>query len=209
VSRHRGAAEVQRVVALKHSQLNPGAVLLIPLGLLLGPGYYLYCEHLSGRTTATLELDERADRWRLADGSIQRFRGGLAYRPVSLELHPERNDVRLALAFDMPADGNPAIDRYQATLFDVDHPLLQRELRIEARPGASASTKVGTLQAHTPGPHLFLLEELGTPGLTPLRVMLTVREEVERPLMPLVWTGIAMLLGGVGWTTYRLVPRAT
>ena len=207
--RHGSAAEVQRVVALKRPPLNPGTVLLVLLGLLLGPGYYLYCEHLSGRLTATFELSERADRWALPDGSIQRFRGGLAYRPVILDLHPERNFVRLTLTFDMPAEGQQAVNRDQATLFDLDHPLLQRELAVEARPGASASQRVGTVQVHTPGAHLFLLEELGAPGLTPARVVLTVREEVERPVMPLVWAGIAMLLAGAGWMTYRLVLRST
>jgi hypothetical protein len=123
-----------------------------------------------------LELSGRADRWALPDGSIQRFRSGLAYRPTTLGLHPERNGVRLA---------------------------------VEVRPDASASARVGTVQVHTPGPHLFLLEELRAPALTPARVVLTVREEVEHALMPLVWAGIAMLLAGVGWTTYRLVLRAT
>jgi hypothetical protein len=156
-----------------------------------------------------LELSGRADRWALPDGSIQRFRSGLAYRPTTLGLHPERNGVRLTLAFDMPAEGHPGVNRYQATLFDLDHPLLQRELAVEVRPGASASARVGTVQVHTPGWHLFLLEELRAPALTPARVVLTVREEVEHALMPLVWAGIAMLLAGVGWTTYRLVLRAT
>ena len=189
--------------------MNPASILLILLGLLLGPGYYLYCEHLSGRTATTLELNERADRWALPDGSIQRFRSGRAYRPLVLDLHPERNRVRLSLAFDLPAEGRPAVNHYQATLFDLDHPLLQRELSMHVRPGASASARVGTVQVHTPGEHLFLLEELGTPALTPVRATLTVREAVERPLMPVVWAGIAMLLAGLGWTTYRLVLRAT
>jgi hypothetical protein len=164
---------------------------------------------VSGRTTATFALDQRADRWALPDGSIQRFRSGLGYRPVTLDLHPERNGVRLTLAFDMPAEGSPAVNRYQATLFDLDHPLLQRELSVDVRPGASASARLGTVKIHTPGGHLFLLEELGTPALTPVRATLTVREEVERPLMPLMWAGIGMLLAGIGWTTYRLVLRAT
>jgi hypothetical protein len=128
---------------------------------------------------------------------------------VVLDLHPERNGVRLTLAFDMPAEGSPAVNHYQATLFDLDHPLLQRELSVHVRPGASASESIDTVQVHTPGEHLFLLEELGAPALTPVRAILTVREEVERPLMALVWAGIAMLLAGVGWTTYRLILRAT
>jgi hypothetical protein len=96
---------------------------------------------VSGRTTATFTLDQRADRWALPDRSIQRFRSGLAYRPVTLDLHPERNGVRLTLAFDMPAEGSPAVNRYQATLFDLDHPLLQRELSVDVRPSGIGATR--------------------------------------------------------------------
>ena len=183
--------------------------MLILLGLLLGPGYYLYCEHLSGRLAATLDLRERADRWVLPDGSIQRFRGGLAYRPVVLALHPERNAVRLTLTLELSTVGTAAINRYQATLFDLDQPLLQRDLSIAVRPGASPSARIGTVQVRTPGEHLFLLEELGAPALTPLRATVTVREQIERPLMPLIWGGVGMLLAGIGWSTYRLLLRAT
>jgi len=164
---------------------------------------------LSGRITATFALDARADRWVLPDGSIRRFRSGLAYRPLALDLDPERNGVRLSLSLDLPAEGSRAVNRYQATLLELDHPLLQRELSLNVAPGASPSARIGTVQVHAPGEHLFLLEELGAPALTPVRVSLTVREEVERPLMPLVWGGMAMLLAGVGWTTYRLLLRAT
>jgi hypothetical protein len=164
---------------------------------------------VSGRTTGTFAHDPPPDRWALPDGSIQRFRSGLAYRPLLLDLHPERNGVRLTLAFDMPAEGNPAVNRYQATLFELDHPLLQRELSMEVGPGASASARVGTVQVHTPGEHLFVLEELGAQALTPVRATLTVREEIERPSMPVVWAGVAMVLAGVGWMTYRLLLRAT
>ena len=71
--------------------LTRPALILLVLGLLLGPGYYAYCEYLSGEEVARHELRERADRWTLPDGSIQRFSGHLAYQPVILELTPQRN----------------------------------------------------------------------------------------------------------------------
>jgi len=190
-------------------RLKASALILVVLGVALGPAYYLYCEYLSGRDSASFELGTRAERWAMPDGSIQRFRSGLAYRPLPLDLHPERNRVRLTLTFDMPAEGAPAaVSEYQATLFDGDHPLLQRTLRVDMRPGASTAVTAGTLVIRTPAEHLFLLEELGAPALTPARVTLTVREAVEQPLMLLVWTGLALLLAGIGISVYALmVPR--
>jgi hypothetical protein len=189
--------------------LKAPALLLIVLGLLLGPGYYLFCERLSGRDSASFELGARAERWTLDDGSILHFRSGLAYRPVPLDLHPEHNHVRLSLTFVMPSEGaSTGINEYQATLFDGDHPLLQRTLRVGARPGESTSVTAGTVAIHTPAEHLFVLEELGSPRLTPSRVTLTVRETVEQPVRMLVWSGIALLLAGIGIGAYALIaPR--
>jgi len=39
------------------------AAILLILGLLFGPGYYLYSQHFNGRVSARVELTERAERW--------------------------------------------------------------------------------------------------------------------------------------------------
>lgn len=182
------------------------ALLLTVLGLILGPGYYLYCEHLSGREAPPLELKERADRWQLADGSIMRFRSGQAYRPVPLDLDPERNLVRLRLSFAMPAAPPSRTDtEYQASLFDLDQPLMQRILRLPAKPGGVHTIVLGTIVVRTPAEHLFVLEEIGNPVLPAAQVLLRVRESVEQPFMPLVWGGVAMLLSGIGLACYALI----
>jgi hypothetical protein len=182
------------------------SLLLIVLGLLLGPGYAAYCEYLSGRDSASFDLDGRADRWTLPDGSIQRFRSGLAYRPQPLDLHPERNRVRLTLVFDPPAENAATTtNEYQTTLFYDEHPLLQSTLHVELRPGTSAAKRAGTLSVYAPGEHLFVLEELGVPASIPSRVTLTVRESVEQPLKLLVWAGLVLLLTGIGLLAYALI----
>ena len=186
------------------------ALLLVILGLLLGPSYYLYCEHWSGREAAAVELKERADRWQLADGNIMRFRSGQAYRPVPLDLDPQRNRVRLRLSFEMQmpaAEPSSTSYEYQASLFDLDQPLVQRTLRVQAKPGGVQSMVVATVAVHTPAEHLFVLEEIGKPPLPPARVVLRVRESVEQPFMPLVWVGAAMLLGGIGFAWYARLAR--
>jgi hypothetical protein len=188
--------------------LRRPALLLIVLGLLLGPGYYLYCEHLSGEEIGRYELRERAERWTLADGSVQRFSGHLAYQPVVLELTPERNDVRLRLAFHPAPDAVPGENGYLATLFAFDHPLLQRELAVAVKAGSSTSAAVATLPVHEPAGHVFVLEEVGRPASAISHVTLTAYQGVERLVASLAWGGVAMLLAVVVLLVYPAIARA-
>lgn len=178
------------------------ALLLIVLGLLLGPGYYVYCERLSGQEVGRYELRERAQRWTLPDGTIQRFSGHLAFEPIVLDLTPEHNDVSLRLTFHAAADAQTATNRYQATLFDSDHPVIQRDVEVALRAGASRSVTLGAFPVHTPNEHVFVLEEVGTPGAAVATVTVTVAQDVERLVASLAWTGVALLLAGMGWLAY-------
>jgi hypothetical protein len=173
------------------------ALVLIVLGLLLGPGYYAFCEYISGEEAGRYELQDRADRWTLPDGSIQRFSGHLAYRPVILDLTPERNDIRLQLTFHAGLDSAAAENHYQATLFDLDQPVLQREVQVSLSAGKSASATVATVPVRQPSDHIFLLEEVGPQKAAVTHVTLLVSQNVERLVPSLAWTGIGMLvLGG-------------
>jgi hypothetical protein len=183
------------------------ALILIVLGLLLGPGYYAYCEYLTGEEVARHELRERADRWTLPDGSIQRFSGHLAYQPVILELTPEHNDVRLRLTFHAAADAAPGENQYQATLFDLDHPVRQRDLEVRLGPGDAQSAVVGIFPVHTPADHVFILEEVGKPGAAVSHVTLTAEQGVARLVSGLAWTGVALLLGGGAVLVYAMLVR--
>jgi hypothetical protein len=178
------------------------AVLLVVLGLLLGPGYYVYCEQLSGQEIGRYELRERAERGTLPDGTIQRFSGHLAFRPILLDLTPQHNDVRLHLTFHAAPDANAATSRYQATLFDSDHPVLQRDVEVALSAGESRSVTLGTFPIHTPNEHVFVLEEVGAPGAAVATVTVTAAQDVERLVGALAWTGVAMLLAGMGLLAY-------
>ncbi len=101
--------------------MKPQALLLIVLGLLIGPGYYAFCEHVSGRPGKNYALTERGNRWTLPDGSILRLRGGMAYKPVPLELTPESNSYRLRFSFNVTqADAIDAENNYQVSLLQGD-----------------------------------------------------------------------------------------
>lgn len=177
-------------------QMKPRVVLLMVLGIILGPAYYAYCMYFSSRTGETFALSERAERWVTPDGAILRFRGGLGYRPVELALGPEMNLVALRLRFDLPdpARGNaPPELHYQATLLEGEHTVLERAIRVTLAPGRSRSTDIGPLEIPYAGNYLFVLEEVGRFSQTP-DVSLSVLERVESANMVVVWTGLSLLI---------------
>ena len=227
MSRGGGTGQVQRVTALSSGlplsdllsgiwrRLSRGmlsrSVLLIVLGVILGPLYSAYWESLSGALRERHTLSDRADRWTLPDGSIQRFHGGLAYRPVALKLTPEMNRVRLRLSFEAaPGQAQaPGGNEYLATLLDVDHPVFERVLQLTLEPAGTATLDVRTFEVFVPSDYLFLLEEVGKPALAMTAVTLEVWERAEPPSRPVVWTGFGLLLAGMGMAAYALVAAPT
>jgi len=180
----------------------PPAILLIVLGLLIGPGYQAYCERWSGRQVDSVTLSERADRWLMPDGSIQRFRSGLAYRPVAITLHQDMGRVRFTLTFDFPPQGEPGEMEYLATLLIIDHPIFEQPVHVPMT--GETTVPVRTFDVESPGTYLFLLEEVGTPRQPATQVTLGMRVELEKLYQPLMWFGYAVLLVGLALLAYAL-----
>ncbi len=183
------------------------AILLIVLGVVLGPAYYGYCEYVSGEELQSVTVTERSDRWTLPDGTIQRFRKGLAYRPVELTLRPELNRLRLGLTFEFPAEGESQPVEYLATLLDQDYPVIEQPLLVN--PTGRVDKTVRTFEVQAAGNYLFLLEEVGPPR-PGASVTLHLRGEIEQQYRPLMWFGHGLLLMGLGLLAYSLargVPR--
>lgn len=183
------------------------AVFFILFGLLLGPGYFAYSRYVSGEDAASLELKERSDRFTLDDGSIQRFRSGFGYRPTALDLHPERNEIRLTLRFRLPDGAAPAdaTNRYLVTVLDGDYPVSQHDVSIDARPGRTQTVRLPPFATRSPLDHLLIVEELGKPALPAESVTVGVRERVF-PLSPTyAWSGFALLM--VGAVLYLVALR--
>lgn len=166
------------------------------LGLLLGPVYYGYCQHLSGKVAQTQALTERAERWIAPDGAIMRFHGGLAYKPIPLALHPDMNRVALRLRFSLPqaqrVDDTTKL-QYQASLLERDHTVLERPVALELRAGKHQGYEIGPFEVPYPASYLLVLEEVGKPGLVPA-ISLSIIEKIEQPNMLVVWTGLALLI---------------
>lgn len=184
--------------------------LLLMLGLLLGPTYYVFCEYLSGENGDTFELSERAARWTLPDGTILHVSNGKAFRPVTLKLDPEMNQIAFGLTFEA-APGSPdapkSTDEYQITLMQSDQPIFERALAVRLAPGGRTSVETGRLAVYYPGAYEFLLQETGAPRVPVSRVTLEVRKKIETLLLPLMWGGFAMLVAGLAITLEPYLPR--
>ena len=177
--------------------VRPQALLLLVLGLLIGPGYYAFCEHVSGRTGPNYALTERGNRWPLPDGSILRLRGGLAYKPLPLELTPESNGYRLRFSFNVTqADATDAANDYQVSLLQGDTGVTERSIHVKGR--GNVTVTLAPLQIFYPGSYVLVLEEVGTAPLTVSGVGLQIDTGVEKPEMWIAWSGLVLLVFGVG-----------
>jgi hypothetical protein len=177
--------------------VNPATVLLIVLGTIFGPVYLAYCKFLSGETAETYTLTERADRWELPDGAILRFRGGMGYRPVTLELTPESNLYRFRFIFDVArsrASPNDAGNEYQVSVLQGDVGIFERSFR--AAGNGAVSVALDPMEILYGGSYVLLLEEVGTPRLQVAGVKLEVRNKVEKKRTWLVWCGLVLLAVG-------------
>lgn len=177
--------------------MKPPTLLLIVLGAIFGPAYFAYCEYLSGETAETHTLTERADRWEFPDGAILRFRGGLGYRPVALELTPELNLYRFRFTFDVvrsEASAEDAGNEYQVSVLQGDVGIFERSFR--AAGNGAVSVALDPMEILYRGSYVLLLEQVGTPQLQVAGVKLEMRTKVEKMRTWLVWSGLVMLAFG-------------
>ena len=187
--------------------MKPQVLLLIVLGLLIGPGYYAFCEHVSGRSGQSFALTERGNRWTLPDGSVLRLRGGQAYKPLPLELTPEQNNYRLRFTFNVTQpDSSGATNEYQVSLMQGDSAVAERSIKVKGR--GNVSVALEPLQIYYPGSYLLVLEEVGTPPLAVSGVGLQVDTGVERPKMWVAWSGLVLLVFGIGMVLRDVVAQA-
>ena len=177
--------------------MKPQALLLLVLGLIIGPGYFAFCEHVSGRPGQHYALTERGNRWTMPDGSILRLRGGMAYKPLSLELTPESNGYRPRFTFNVTqADASDAKNDYQVSLLQGDISVAERNIQVRGR--GNVIVTLDPLQIFYPGGYTLVLEEVGTPPLTVSGVGLQIDTGVEKPKMWIAWSGLVLLVIGVG-----------
>lgn len=183
--------------------------MLVMLGLLLGPVYYIFCEYLSGQDGETLVLRERAGRWTLPDGTILHVSHGIAFRPATLQLTPEMQHVGFRLTFEgAAASSEKSSNEYQLTVLQSDQPIFERTLQVDLPAGGQRSVETGGLTVYYPGAYSVLLQEVGTPSVPAAQVTVTVRTKIETALVPLLWAGAAMLVVGIAISLEPYLARS-
>lgn len=177
--------------------MKPQVLLLIVLGLILGPAYYAYCEYLSGETAEIYTLGERANRWELPDGAILRFRSGMGYKPLPIELDPESNHYRFRFTFRMAASESASVDavnHYQVSLLQGDLGVFERTFQV--RGSGAVSVALDPMRIPYRDNYVLLIEEIGAPPLAVAGVTLEVRRKVEELQAWLAWSGVVLMVLG-------------
>ena len=100
-------------------------------GLVLGPGYYMYCTLFSGAQVGKYLMSENWPKsWRVAGGGTLAFEGHRVFKPVMLELEPAMN---------------PVVFNYAATSSgsSVTRALTSNQYRLELIQGAQRAMQAG------------------------------------------------------------------
>lgn len=191
--------------------MRPTVVLLLVLGVILGPAYYAYCLLISGHTARSISMTERAARWTTADGSILRFTNGLAYKPVTLLLDPEMNSIVFRLEFNFDQSGTEAPKgalKYEASLAEGGQTVLERPIQLQEAESGTQTVDIGPIEVPYAADYMFLLVEVGNVA-TPAKINLEVVEKMQKPVMSIVWTGMGLLIGALIFSLRDVIRMAT
>ena len=180
------------------------SLLLIVVGLVLGPGYYAWTAFFSGRLVSEHRLAEKGARWTMPNGDVMRFSNANAFKPVELALDPAMNTVGLVLVFEVVGDVHVEPVRsnaYRAHLLVEGSPLVEKQVTIgrgtSQGPDQRRSELVATIDVPGAATYTFVLEETRPPELPLAGISLQVRRNVVRARMEVVWSGVALLVAGV------------
>jgi hypothetical protein len=161
---------------------------MLVAGIVLAPGYTVWCVYYSGDVVLEMPL--------------QRVAGGRDFAPVQLHLTPAMQPVRLNLTTSLllaPTATPSAANRYRArvehgaeVLIDeqvVLAPRQSRDLGIDAQ-----SVAIGRLEPEIEADYLFRLIET-EPSAWPISaITLQVRRNAREPVPAVLGAGIALIL---------------
>ena len=165
------------------------AILLIILGVILGPGsYYGFCEYLSGEKSAKRHRDgarrplDAAGRDHPALPQRARLPAGGAGAGAGPEPAAAQPDLRVPRRRRGPA-GRVRL----ATLLDQDYPAIEQPLWL--RPTGRVDVTVRTFEVQAPG-KLPVPRRGSRPAAPGASVTVHLRGRIERPVRALMWTAM-------------------
>jgi hypothetical protein len=173
---------------------KPAGLVLLMLGLILGPGYYIYTRFYTGReiTELPLEFQTQADKTSIAR--------------VNVDLLPVMGPVTIIV--NMTASYGPTLNppdtpknRYQATIMFNDEPVLAKSFsfqatQVESTPAQVFRHALPVMHVSTPGKYtLELIQEAGQ-EMEISRATIQVRAGVKSLNTSVLASGIALLVAG-------------
>lgn len=187
---------------MSKSGLPIGIGLLLLLGgLIVGPGYYLYCTHLSGTLVGQFAVSgATASQWPVPDGTTLKFGGAGAFKPFSLDLDPGMNPVRFIWSVSTSSGSDLQYNQYRASLYHGGRRVMEEGVGVSHnRKDAGTQRTWRSLGAfHVPqaGRYHFALEQVAAPMIPVSGMEIEVRRNIMLPNLTVVYSALAVLVAG-------------
>lgn len=172
--------------------MKAGLLLLVLVGLALGPGYWVYAKFYSGRLAQVLDLRPTAAGGLESEG----FRLSGEMRPVGLILKAQGG-----FAPNMDENKPPA-NRYRMRVELDGQPFREADLSLAVKQVSDSNPafveRLLWLEAVTPGEYRLRLEPTAAPEIRLDQARLEVRAGIQEPDGRVVAAGLLMMiLGGL------------
>lgn len=174
---------------------NSAGVVLLVIGLIFGPGYYVYSRFFSGKVVSTFPLTMKHQA---ADNH---------FAPLQLELAPDMGKIGLILRFQtghgpvatpvqMPHNEYRAILRANnQTILDKAFTLSSSSVESEVMLNFSEALPVFRVEAH--GIYQLEISQTGDTGMNLISADVQVRKDVVQSNDTLLTMGVGLLAVGV------------
>ncbi|MDO8891374.1 MAG: hypothetical protein Q8K43_01515 [Sulfurimicrobium sp.] len=174
---------------------NSAGVALLVIGMVLGPGYYVYSHFLSGKVASSHPL------------TVKQEAAGNRFEPVQIELSPSMGKIGLILRFQ--TNHGPVMtptqmpqNAYRATLKSgsrtvFDHPFMLTSTSLEHQALLNYSEAMPVFQADASGVYQLEIRPKGEAGMNLISAEVQVRQGLLEPSKTLMTAGFGMLVAGV------------
>ena len=166
--------------------MRPVALALLVIGLVLGPGYFVYAKFFSGGSAGTYPLTPRS--------------GG--FEPVAFSLVPEASPARLVLRLSVqygPSHDGASVprNRYLTTVTRGGAQVAESPFELVANSVESSFQELvwdlATLEVADPGEYRLTLEEISPPGMQVTGASVELRRNVLTADLRVVWAGAGLI----------------
>ncbi len=180
---------------------NSAGVALLVIGIILGPGYYVYGHFFSGKAGPIYPL------------TVKHGAEGDRFDPLPIELGPDMGQIGLILRFrtehgPVTTPTKMPRNQYRATLKADGRTILDKAFTlsstsVESQALLNFSEALPVFQARTKGVYHLDIRQTGEAGMNLISADVQVRKDVVQPNPALVTVGVGLLVAGVVLMLFR------